>query len=136
MPNKKNKVSHSGSSFRRLMETMKQMGAKGIEMAEATNDRSKHTFETKPTPCEEGIAIGCKSKCCTLYFELSEEDLADGIQYQENLPYAIKHLEDGYCYAMDRKTCRCTIYNKRPKTCRVFDCRGKPGVEFIWDKKK
>jgi Fe-S-cluster containining protein len=33
-------------------------------------------------------------------------------------------LEDGWCVALDRKTMRCSIYEKRPWLCREFEMGG------------
>lgn len=76
---------------------------------------------------------GCQTACCTLQFELSPEDIAEGFEWEPNLPYMIRHEADGYCYLLDRKTHQCTVWEKRPKTCRIFDCRKKANFRRLWE---
>lgn len=44
--------------------------------------------------------------------ELTEGDRRDG--------WVMARLADGWCVALDRKTMRCTIYERRPTICRDF----------------
>jgi len=65
----------------------------------------------------------CEARCCRLEVSLSAEDLADGIPFAIDQPYALPR--DPYtkkCVCMDEAGA-CTIYEKRPASCRVYDCR-------------
>lgn len=78
----------------------------------------------------------CKARCCSLSFELSEQDLDEGgIRWELDEPYLIRHDADGYCTHLDRATLGCTIYDKRPATCRGFDCRGDRRIWIDFDKR-
>lgn len=35
--------------------------------------------------------------------------------------WVMRRLDDGWCAALDRDTMRCTIYDRRPDNCRVFE---------------
>jgi Fe-S-cluster containining protein len=66
----------------------------------------------------------CHGRCCALSFELTTQDLDEGgVRWELDEPYVIRHDRDGYCTHLDRATLGCTIYERRPATCRGFDCR-------------
>jgi Fe-S-cluster containining protein len=75
----------------------------------------------------------CQGRCCTLGVDLSREDLADGVQWEIDEPYRLRHDGDGWCHYIDRATGGCTIYERRPATCREFDCRGDDRVWIDFD---
>jgi Fe-S-cluster containining protein len=67
----------------------------------------------------------CRARCCSLSFELTTQDLDEGgVLWEVNDPYVIRHERDGYCSHLDRATGGCGVYERRPATCRGFDCRG------------
>ena len=58
----------------------------------------------------------------------ARQDLRDGIPRVIDEPYKLPR--DPYtkkCVCMDEQGA-CTIYEKRPASCRVYDCRGDPRV--------
>lgn len=66
----------------------------------------------------------CRGMCCTLWFELSVQDLDEGIvRWNYMNPYGIAQDQDGYCVHFDRATYMCGIYDNRPVICRTYDCR-------------
>ena len=95
---------------------------------------------------EEANCLKCKAHCCSMPVEVQIEDLINiGIATQDEVDNSIKKLakrlkKEGYissyregteffmltqkansdCYFLDSKTRLCTIYNKRPGTCRKF----------------
>jgi Fe-S-cluster containining protein len=78
----------------------------------------------------------CKARCCTLSFELSDQDLDEGgIRWELDEPYLIRHDADGYCAHIDRATLGCTVYDKRPAACRGFDCRGDQRIWLDFEKR-
>jgi hypothetical protein len=88
------------------------------------SDVSKYAFP-------EGAEIGCASRihlcqaaCCRLPLALFREDLHEGlVRWDLGQPYIIARDEDGYCVHLDRQTCCCTVYDRRPIPCRGYDCR-------------
>lgn len=78
--------------------------------------------------CPSLIPI-CKARCCRLRFALSRQDLDRGVvrwDYEE--PYLIAQNREGWCAHIDmgstgHATMGCTVYEHRPMTCRLFDCR-------------
>jgi len=74
--------------------------------------------------CEARLPL-CHGRCCAFTFELTTQDLDEGgIRWELDEPYVIRHEADNYCTHLDRPSLGCTIYEKRPATCRSFDCRG------------
>lgn len=66
----------------------------------------------------------CHARCCAFSFELTSQDLDEGVvRWELEEPYLIRHDADGFCTHLDRATLGCGIYEKRPATCRGFDCR-------------
>ncbi len=71
----------------------------------------------------------CHARCCSLSFELTQQDLDEGrVLWEISDPYMIRHERDGQCAHLDRGTLGCTIHAQRPATCRCYDCRGDPRI--------
>jgi len=78
----------------------------------------------------------CKARCCTLGFPLSFQDLDEGVvEWDYALPYLIRQGPDKYCVHSDGQTRACTIYDKRPATCRRYDCRDDRRIWLDFEKK-
>ena len=72
--------------------------------------------------CSERVKE-CKSRCCTLNFALTKDEVAEGvISHNTRRPFFIARDADGYCPHMDRQTYACTVYDQRPLRCRRYDC--------------
>lgn len=85
--------------------------------------------------CEARLPL-CHGRCCAFSFELTTQDLDEGVvRWEVEEPYVIRHEADGYCTHLDRGTQGCTIYEKRPATCRGFDCRGDKRVWIDFDQR-
>jgi Fe-S-cluster containining protein len=84
----------------------------------------KYAMEGLPEiPCAELIPL-CKARCCRLNFPLSFQDLDEGtVQWDYGLPYIVRKSAAGSCVHNDADSKRCTIYDKRPSSCRRYDCR-------------
>lgn len=111
---------------------------------------------------ETGFCEGCYSSCCTMPVEVRSSDLVRlGLTTEDELNQSIKKVakklirqgvlksyregteffmisqkanED--CWFLDLKTRRCTVYEKRPDTCRDFPTRVGPRVGFCPVNKK
>lgn len=78
----------------------------------------------------------CHGRCCAFTFELSTQDLDEGVvRWEVEEPYVIRHEPDGYCSHVDRRTLGCTIYGQRPAACRGFDCRGDARVWIDFERR-
>jgi Fe-S-cluster containining protein len=91
----------------------------------------KYALEDEPdVPCEELLPL-CKGRCCQLRFPLSFQDLDEGVvKWSYSAPYQIRQREtDATCVHSDPNSRRCTVYQHRPATCRLYDCRED---ERIW----
>jgi Fe-S-cluster containining protein len=75
----------------------------------------------------------CEARCCRFEVALSKQDIADGLPWDFEAPYMLSH--DPYtkkCACMDEGG-SCTVYEKRPASCRVYDCRHDPRVWVDFD---
>ena len=84
--------------------------------------------------CAAEIA-SCRANCCTYVFALTQEEVKKGFfKYNAERPYYMARDADGYCHYFDRKTCRCSIHEKRPLRCRKYACSPgsvRPANRFI-----
>jgi len=70
----------------------------------------------------------CEACCCRLQVLLSEDDLGVPFDMCERDRWGglvMKREPDGWCIALDRNTLRCSIYERRPRTCREFALGGR-----------
>ena len=87
----------------------------------------KHQKTGPDIDCASRLHL-CEARCCRFEVSLSAQDIADGIPWDIEQPYALPR--DPYtkkCVCMDEAGA-CTIYEKRPASCRVYDCRQDPRV--------
>jgi len=94
----------------------------------------KHTVEpAPPIDCDARFPL-CKARCCRLNVELTAQDIEDDhLRFDLAEPYILRKEADGYCTYIDRSTLFCTNYEKRPATCRQFDCRGDKRIWIDFD---
>jgi len=78
----------------------------------------------------------CKARCCSYSVTLSPQDVAEGkLKWELYEPYRmVKDKTTGYCRYM-RADAGCSVYEDRPATCRLYDCREDRRVWTDWDKK-
>jgi Fe-S-cluster containining protein len=79
----------------------------------------------------------CKGRCCQFHFALSSQDLDEGvIRWDYGKPYLIRQrLEDHRCVHSDPGNGACTVYEHRPRPCRVYDCRSDQRIWADFDKR-
>jgi Fe-S-cluster containining protein len=79
----------------------------------------------KPSPdidCAARIHL-CEARCCRFEVSLSPQDVAEGLPWLIDQPYALpRDPETKKCVCMDDAGA-CTIYEQRPGPCRAYDCR-------------
>lgn len=65
----------------------------------------------------------CEACCCRQEAMLfGDTEVPDTfIEENDQGGMSMARLDDGWCAALDRKTMRCTIYEKRPWICREFE---------------
>jgi Fe-S-cluster containining protein len=79
--------------------------------------------ETVEIDCAARLHL-CHARCCTFAFYLTAQDLDEGVaRWDYGNPYWIKRRSDGYCTHCDPQTKFCTIHERRPHVCRLYDCR-------------
>jgi len=86
-------------------------------------------------PCAELIPL-CKARCCKLAFRLSFQDLDEGVvEWDYAMPYVIRRRPtDGRCVHQGAEGA-CGVYDKRPASCRKYDCRSDPRIWADFAKK-
>lgn len=77
-------------------------------------DEKKRVF----LDCDTGRELGCRTFCCRLLVRLKPHETRDGSGSREY----VEKDEDGMCIHMDRETWKCRIWEKRPETCREYNC--------------
>ena len=95
----------------------------------------KYQMQGSDVDCAALMPI-CGARCCSLSFELTTQDLDEGVvMWEATEPYLIRHERDGYCSHLDRTSGGCSVYHHRPATCRGYDCRGDSRIWLDFDKK-
>lgn len=69
----------------------------------------------------------CRAQCCALRGTCVQQEEQNYVNYDSYLDpmlglRVLKRDADGFCYALDRQTKTCNIYDNRPQTCRDFHC--------------
>ncbi len=69
----------------------------------------------------------CRAQCCALRGTCVQQEEQDYANYESYLDpilglRVLKRDADGFCYALNRETKTCNIYENRPQTCRDFHC--------------
>lgn len=93
--------------------------------------------------CDDALPY-CHANCCGMAGTLVREDEVDKLnELAEEIKnrllnfnphrkeFEMKRDADGFCVALNREKCLCTIYDDRPKTCREFHCSR--GAGRGWD---
>lgn len=111
---------------------------------------------------ENNLCQTCKGSCCTMPVEIKSSDIVRlGLATQDDIDQSIKKVakklkKEGIitsyrestdffmitqksnddCYFLDSKTRLCTVYEKRPDTCRDFPTLVGPKLNFCPYEKK
>jgi hypothetical protein len=94
-------------------------------LARYASGKPKRQFVNSCTPCRELIpTIGCQVLCCQRFMViLSQEDLDDGLEVHAPFIDVLKRAPGGACQYLDEVDRTCTVWERRPLECRIFDCR-------------
>jgi len=115
----------------------REMGRQ-VTMAFVQLGEFRDKYQLKDLPdidCASLIPI-CKARCCGLTFSLSVQDLDERVvEWDYRNPYQIRHDVHGRCVHQAADTHFCTVYEKRPGMCRVYDCRKDKRIWKDWDQK-
>jgi Fe-S-cluster containining protein len=88
---------------------------------------NKYLKEGPDIDCAARLHL-CEARCCRFEVALSAQDILDDIPFELQRPYMLpRDPHTKKCVCMDEGGA-CTIYEKRPASCRVYDCRGDPRV--------
>jgi len=71
--------------------------------------------------CNEGKRMGCQTFCCRLLVKLRPEEMVPTTDGSTPKGYVDKTPE-GICIHMDEEKGLCHIWEKRPYTCRTYEC--------------
>jgi Fe-S-cluster containining protein len=116
------------ASYTRL--AAKVRGERSTVRLTMVNDKRKK--ESPDIDCASRVHL-CEARCCRFEVSLSAQDIADQIPWVIDEPYMLpRDPKTKKCVCMDEAGA-CTIYEKRPASCRVYDCRGDPRVWIDFD---
>lgn len=81
------------------------------------------TNEVASRPDTKVTCANCQAACCRLDAMLfNDTEVPDKYTtINKRGDRSMARLEDGWCAALDRKSMKCTIYEKRPWICREFE---------------
>lgn len=117
----------------RLIEKFRDAGI-GVMLQDPEQDKYKFEGGVE-IDCQNRVHL-CKAACCRLAFALSKQDVEEGtIKWDLGHPYMIARDAGGYCIHLERQTCRCTVYENRPVSCRGYDCRTDKRIWLDFEKK-
>ena len=78
----------------------------------------------------------CQGRCCSFAVTLSGQDVVEGtLPWRLSEPYTMpRDPSTGYCTCL-REGEGCSVYDDRPGTCRLYDCREDTRVWVDFEKK-
>lgn len=118
------------ASFRRLVDKIKARDRSAVRLSVF---RDKYSVPSPDIDCASLIPL-CGARCCTFEVTLSAQDVVEqSVPFDVMQPYVIPR-SNGRCVCMDDAGA-CTIYDKRPGTCRAYDCRHDARVWIDFDAK-
>lgn len=62
---------------------------------------------------------------------VSGDDVVNGLELQSPISGLLKQDLDGYCHYLDRHSMRCSVWDKRPLVCRLYDCNQDPPLQAV-----
>lgn len=90
----------------------------GVEISAVAD---KYAVESPPIDCAERLPL-CRARCCTLDHVLAVQDLDERVALWDYArPYRVRKRDDGYC--VHNQGGPCSIHERRPASCRAYDCR-------------
>lgn len=95
-------------------------------LSSLSTDKKTMTRQTNDPPETNVSCAQCEACCCRQEAMLfGDAEVPDDLTVINPLgKQSMARLADGWCVALDRKTKRCTIYDKRPWICREFEMGG------------
>lgn len=107
-------------SFRRLAKKIQADRGTKVRLSTFTD---KYTVESPDIDCAARIPL-CGARCCSMVVALSAQDLRERkLPFVIERPYELPRDPDTKkCECMDDSGA-CTVYDYRPATCRIYDCR-------------
>lgn len=134
-------TSHEGAAFAQaLVGLLLEKGLISSDEFEARVKAHRQQIEGDPQVmlskapdkynCHDEMLIDCASRlhlcraaCCTFRFFLSPQDLDEGIvKWDYGNPYWVRQRDKKYCWHCTPDELRCSIHERRPYTCRVYNC--------------
>jgi Fe-S-cluster containining protein len=96
----------------------------------------KRRMRSPDIDCASLIPL-CQGRCCSFTVELSAQDVVEKkVPWLLREPYVMpRNPATGYCTCMREEDHGCGIYQDRPGTCRVYDCREDTRVWIDYEKR-
>jgi hypothetical protein len=81
--------------------------------------------------CEQGRAMGCETFCCRLLVRLAPGERDPGGNHHPLRMCVDKDPRTGLCVYWDEASRRCTVWERRPKIFREYDCNRDPLLQVV-----
>lgn len=117
---------------KRLKDSYREAGA-GVLLHENADVDKYSLKENIDIDCEKRKHI-CHTACCAFTYSLSVQDIYEGVRWNLGHPFVSLKGENGYCVHWEPETMKCSIYERRPLSCRKYDCRKDPRIWRDFDK--
>jgi len=85
----------------------------------------------RPLDCDEGRRLGCGTYCCSLIVRLDPDECDPGDDRPGFKHCVDKDPDGGRCIFLDDDQSSCTVYSRRPRVCRQYDCRTDPLLKVV-----
>jgi hypothetical protein len=92
----------------------------------------KYAVESPVIDCAARLPV-CLARCCSLPFLLSVQDLDERtVRWDYARPYRVAAGGAGACVHLEGGSC--AVYDRRPASCRAYDCRKDRRIWLDFDK--
>jgi Fe-S-cluster containining protein len=117
---------------KQLIDGYKKAGIGIIVHDQAFADKYELTSQVE-IDCASKMHI-CKGACCRFVYCLTIQDIHEGIRWNLSHPFTCLKGDNDYCIYLREDDMRCSIHDKRPLSCRQFDCRNDERIWLDFDK--
>ncbi|MDH5676193.1 MAG: YkgJ family cysteine cluster protein [Myxococcales bacterium] len=81
--------------------------------------------------CDQGRRLGCASFCCRLLVQLDPGERDPGRPGAGDKHCLDKDPRSGLCVYFDEPSGRCSVWERRPRVCREYDCNSDPHLQRV-----
>ena len=81
--------------------------------------------------CESGKQMGCAAFCCRLLVRLQPGEKEPGGNNHPLKSCVDKIPHSGLCIYYSEQKQQCTVWDRRPQTCREYNCNEDPRLNMV-----